>query len=116
LDDFGTGYASLARLRDLPIDCVKIDESFVLGLGSAGNTAIVKAVVDLSHNLGKIVVAEGIETEGQREFLEAIGCDAGQGFLFGHARPADEVAPRRRMRSAAMAARGDVVPGAPSGA
>ncbi len=86
LDDFGTGFASLSHLRDLPIDCVKIDKSFVLGLSAKQqNAAIVKAVVDLARYLGLRVVAEGIETEAAYEFLRAIGCNEGQGFLFGAA-------------------------------
>ncbi len=95
LDDFGTGYASLTHLRDFPINNIKIDKSFVLDLTSGGNsTVIVKAIVDLAHNLGMQVVAEGVETEGQYEFLRAIGCDAGQGYLYGHAMPADRAVER----------------------
>lgn len=86
LDDFGTGFSSLTHLRDFPIDQIKVDKSFVLGLGrKAENSTIIKALVDLAHSLGKSVVAEGIETEAQFEFLRAIGCDVGQGFLFGRA-------------------------------
>lgn len=92
VDDFGTGYASLTHLRDFPIDCIKIDQSFTVGLGSkAQHTTIVNALVDLGHNLGMDVVAEGIETEGQLDFLRAVGCDGGQGFLFSKAVPAVEV-------------------------
>jgi len=92
LDDFGTGYASLTHLRDFPIDCIKIDQSFIAGLGSkAQHTTIVNAIVDLGHNLGMEVVAEGIETEGQLDFLRSVGCNAGQGFLFSKAVPAVEV-------------------------
>ena len=86
LDDFGTGYSSLTHLRDFPLHQIKIDKSFVSDLSStAGSPAIVKALVDLAHALGLFVVAEGIETEDQYDFLRAIGCDAGQGFLFGKA-------------------------------
>jgi diguanylate cyclase (GGDEF)-like protein len=82
LDDFGTGYASLTHLRDYPIDTLKIDQSFVGGLGKKPqNTAIVNAIVELGHNLGMDVVAEGIETEGQLDFLRSIHCDHGQGYL-----------------------------------
>jgi len=92
VDDFGTGYASLTHLRDFPIDCIKIDQSFIAGLGTkAQHTTIVNALVDLGHNLGMDVVAEGIETEGQLDFLRAVGCDGGQGFLFSKAVPAVEV-------------------------
>ena len=82
LDDFGTGYASLTHLRDFPIDTLKIDQSFVAGLGKKPqNTAIVNAIVELGHNLGMGVVAEGVETEGQLDFLRSIQCDSGQGYL-----------------------------------
>ncbi len=87
LDDFGTGYSSLTHLRDFPLHQIKIDKSFVFGLGAnAESPAIVKALVDLAHALGLCVVAEGIETEAQYDFLRAIGCDFGQGYLFGKAR------------------------------
>jgi diguanylate cyclase (GGDEF)-like protein len=89
LDDFGTGYASLTHLRDFPINHIKIDRSFVLDLiAHSHSTVIVKAIVDLAHNLGMHVVAEGVESEAQYEFLRAIGCDSGQGYLFGRAVPA----------------------------
>jgi EAL domain-containing protein (putative c-di-GMP-specific phosphodiesterase class I) len=99
LDDFGTGYASLTHLRDFPINNIKIDRSFVLDLISQNHsTVIVKAIVDLAHNLGMSVVAEGVESEAQYEFLRAIGCDAGQGYLFGRAIPAG--AAKERLRTA----------------
>lgn len=83
-DDFGTGYASLTHLRDFPVDTIKIDRSFVGGLDKGGSsTAIVNAIVGLGNNLGLDVVAEGVETQAQEEFLAAIGCRFGQGFLFG---------------------------------
>ncbi|MET4897841.1 EAL domain-containing protein [Sphingomonadaceae bacterium jetA1] len=89
LDDFGTGYASLVHLRRLPVDRLKIDGSFVAGLdqGDEGSIAIVRAIVGLGGGLGKVVVAEGIETEAQAEALRALGCDLGQGYLFGRPRP-----------------------------
>jgi EAL domain-containing protein (putative c-di-GMP-specific phosphodiesterase class I) len=84
LDDFGTGYSSLGHLRDIPIDKIKIDKSFVAELGrDAESPAIIKALIGLAHALGMTVIAEGIETEAQYEFLRSIGCDAGQGYLFG---------------------------------
>ena len=93
LDDFGTGYASLTHLRDAPIHYIKLDRSFIAGLGRGADSAIiVRSIVDLGHSLGMRVVAEGIETKGQAEFLRAIGCDEGQGFLFG--RPASRSAMR----------------------
>jgi EAL domain-containing protein (putative c-di-GMP-specific phosphodiesterase class I) len=84
VDDFGTGYSSLSRLNKLPIDEVKIDQSFVTQLesGDAGRT-IVQASVAMAHGLGLRVVAEGIETERQLQTLVTIGCDDGQGYFFG---------------------------------
>jgi EAL domain-containing protein (putative c-di-GMP-specific phosphodiesterase class I) len=83
-DDFGTGYASLTHLRDFPVDTIKIDRSFVAGLNKGGcSLAIVNAIVGLGNNLGLDVVAEGVETRSQKEFLSAIGCRFAQGFLFG---------------------------------
>ena len=82
LDDFGTGYSSLGYLRQFPLDFVKIDQSFIRDLvRTDGDRAIVAATIGLCHALGLIVVAEGVETEGQLEVLEALGCDRIQGFL-----------------------------------
>lgn len=83
LDDFGTGYASLTHLRDAPIQYLKLDSSFIGGLGRGPESAIiVRSIVDLGHSLGMRLVAEGVETRGQAEFLRAIGCDEAQGFLY----------------------------------
>jgi diguanylate cyclase (GGDEF)-like protein/PAS domain S-box-containing protein len=83
LDDFGTGYSSLTYLRRFPVDTVKLDRSFVAGVGAdPGDTAIVTAVVDLAAALGLRSVAEGIETPDQLSLLRSLGCDAGQGYLF----------------------------------
>lgn len=93
LDDFGTGYASLTHLREIPFDALKIDRSFIEDLfGETGkdSAAIVSAIIKLGQGLGKSVVAEGIETQRQAEFLREHGCSAGQGYLFG--RPAPKVA------------------------
>ena len=88
LDDFGTGYSSLSYLHRLPVDTLKIDRSFVSRLGIDGQTDIlVKAIVDLAHNLGKQVIAEGIETEEQAAIVEQLGCEFGQGYYY--ARPND---------------------------
>lgn len=88
IDDFGTGYASMAYLKNLPIDFVKIDRSFVDGLGTnREDTAIVRAVLALAESLGLSTVAEGVETTGQVQLLREMGCELGQGFLFGRPGP-----------------------------
>jgi diguanylate cyclase (GGDEF)-like protein len=88
-DDFGTGFASLTHLRDFPVDTIKIDRSFITRLGQGQNTtAIVNAMVGLAHNLSMSIIAEGVETQAQAEFLKAIGCDAAQGYLFARPVPA----------------------------
>lgn len=82
VDDFGTGYSSLAYLRRLPVDEVKIDKSFVLGMGTdLGDLAIVRAIIELCHSLGLRVVAEGVEEELGRDLLEGMECDQIQGYL-----------------------------------
>ncbi|MBI2776465.1 MAG: EAL domain-containing protein [Chloroflexi bacterium] len=91
LDDFGTGWSSLAYLRTMPLDTIKIDRSFVSDLSPGDpNVAIVQAVLSLAHGLGINVVAEGIETPLQAERLQALGCDLGQGYRW--ARPMDPAA------------------------
>ncbi len=81
IDDFGTGYSSLAYLRKLPIDKIKIDRSFIEEVASNdSDLTIVKSMVDLSHGLGKRVLAEGVETKEQLQLLQHLGCDAIQGF------------------------------------
>jgi len=83
LDDFGTGYSSLSYLKRLPVEVVKVDRSFVSGLGTdAGDSAIVASVMSLAHAMGLHVVAEGVETRLQAEELLALGCSVAQGFLF----------------------------------
>jgi EAL domain-containing protein (putative c-di-GMP-specific phosphodiesterase class I) len=83
IDDFGTGYSSLGYLKRFPVDSVKVDRSFVDGLGIEGeDSAIVAAVVSLGHALGLSVVAEGVETSGQLHALLDLGCDRGQGYWF----------------------------------
>lgn len=88
IDDFGTGYSSLAYLRRLPLDEIKVDKSFVDGLGhDPEDTAIVAAVVAMAHALDLAVVAEGVETKEQFDALRTLGCESAQGFYFARPRP-----------------------------
>jgi EAL domain-containing protein (putative c-di-GMP-specific phosphodiesterase class I) len=92
VDDFGTGYSSLAYLRQLPVDQVKIDKSFVLGMGTdLGDLAVVRSIVELGHSLGLTVVAEGVEEDVARDQLEAMGCDVAQGYLISRPLPEDRL-------------------------
>jgi diguanylate cyclase (GGDEF)-like protein len=92
IDDFGMGHSSLQSLKDLPVDTLKIHESFVSSLATGpGDVAIVGAVVELGHALGLSVVAEGVETDAQLAHLRDLGCDGAQGYLFSHAVPEDDV-------------------------
>jgi diguanylate cyclase (GGDEF)-like protein/PAS domain S-box-containing protein len=91
IDDFGTGYSSLAYLQRLPVDEIKIDKSFVTSLSVATDDAvIVRSTIDLAHNLGLTVVAEGVEDEATMEMLLAYGCDRAQGYFFARPCPAEE--------------------------
>ena len=84
IDDFGTGYSSLGYLKELPIDTLKIDQSFVHGIEKVASKAeIASAIIAMAHKLGLSVVGEGIETAAQLEFLRANDCDLGQGFFLG---------------------------------
>ncbi len=90
IDDFGTGYSSLAYLKRFDIDYLKIDRSFVHNVGFDGNNqALCEAMVVLAHKLGLQVIAEGVETAEQRDFLRAVGCDFAQGFLYSQPVPPD---------------------------
>jgi diguanylate cyclase (GGDEF)-like protein/PAS domain S-box-containing protein/excisionase family DNA binding protein len=92
LDDFGTGYSSLSYLKSLPLDTIKIDRSFVSGLGGEdSNMPIVQAVIGLAHGLGIDVTAEGIETAEQLGWLRELVCDRGQGYYYARPLPADEL-------------------------
>lgn len=110
MDDFGTGYSSLSQLRQLPIDEVKIDKSFVLGMAtSQSESFIARSIIELAHNLGLRVVAEGVEDERTRDLLAEMGCDKLQGFLV--SRPL----PDERLESWILARTGvrSAVPGTP---
>jgi len=101
LDDFGTGYSSLSYLQRFPVDGLKIDRTFIAGLGERPDaSAIVGAIIAMGHALGLTIVAEGIETEAQADEAQRLGCDSGQGYLFGAPRP-----PAAAAMAAAIAAR-----------
>lgn len=92
IDDFGSGYSSLLYLRDFPVDTLKIDRGFIQGLeDNPANLSIVKAILQVSQDLGIEVVAEGVETMRQKEILERLRCDVLQGYLFGSPMSADEM-------------------------
>jgi diguanylate cyclase (GGDEF)-like protein len=97
LDDFGTGWSSLTYLKRFPVDVLKIDRTFVRGLGTdAEDSAIVKAVVGMAQNLDLGVIAEGVETSAQAVCLQELGCERAQGFYFGRPRPVADVTPLLR--------------------
>jgi EAL domain-containing protein (putative c-di-GMP-specific phosphodiesterase class I) len=92
IDDFGTGYSSLSYLKQFPVESLKIDRSFITGLGnSPEDTTIVEATISLAHALGIAAIAEGLETPTQLETLRALGCDYAQGYLLGHPLPAHAI-------------------------
>jgi diguanylate cyclase (GGDEF)-like protein/PAS domain S-box-containing protein len=92
IDDFGTGYSSLARIRDMPVDVLKIDRSFVSGVDvDPQNQSIVSAFIELARGLGMTTLAEGIETEGELAFVLERGCVMGQGFYFSKPVPPEEI-------------------------
>ena len=97
IDDYGTGYSSLAYLRRLPLHELKIDKSFVMGMvRDASDDVIVRSTIDLAHNMGLVVVAEGVEDEATLERLRALGCDMVQGYFLSRPLPADQVLPCMR--------------------
>jgi diguanylate cyclase (GGDEF)-like protein len=91
IDDFGTGHSSLSRLAVLPVDTLKVDRSFVGAIPVVGDAPLLRAMVAMAHSLGLSVVAEGIETEHQRQFLTDLGCEHGQGYLFSRPVPAADL-------------------------
>jgi EAL domain-containing protein (putative c-di-GMP-specific phosphodiesterase class I) len=92
MDDFGTGYSSLSYLRSFPFDKIKVDRTFVSDLtDGTEHVVIVQAVVSIARALGMTTTAEGVETLGQKEFLAALGCNEGQGYLFSAAVPSEKL-------------------------
>jgi predicted signal transduction protein with EAL and GGDEF domain len=92
IDDFGTGYSSLAYLKRLPVDELKIDKSFVTDMeGNDNDAVIVRSTIDLAHNLGLKVTAEGVETQGAWDILEILGCDCSQGYFMGRPMPVEKL-------------------------
>jgi EAL domain-containing protein (putative c-di-GMP-specific phosphodiesterase class I) len=100
LDDFGTGYSSMSYLKYLPVDELKVDRSFVNELlRNAEDAAIIRAAIELGHNLGMTVVAEGVEEPEAPHVLLAMGCDTAQGYHFARPLPADDLLPYLRASS-----------------
>ncbi len=92
IDDFGMGYSSMARLKTLPVDILKIDRSFLANVTrQASDASIVESLVSVGHSLGKTVVAEGVETVEQLDFLRGVGCDTAQGFFINRPMPAADI-------------------------
>jgi len=101
IDDFGTGFSSLGRLRDLPVDYLKIDQTFVTdALVESQNAAIVESVVSLAHRLGRQVVAEGVEDEATLAYLDRLAADYAQGYFIGRPVPPEEITQRLQAEAA----------------
>jgi len=96
IDDFGIGYSSLGYLKDLPVNALKIDKTFLTGLPGRRDGAIVAAVIAMAHALGLTVIAEGVERPEQMTFLREHACDTCQGYLFGRPTTAAEITRMRR--------------------
>jgi diguanylate cyclase (GGDEF)-like protein len=96
LDDFGTGYSSLSHIRDIAVDRIKVDRSFVTAIDTGHGAALVQAIVTLAQANGLHLTAEGVETDHQREFLERVGCEEVQGYLLSRPVTADEITARFR--------------------
>ncbi len=92
LDDFGTGYSSLSYLKRFPVDVLKVDRSFIQGIGEdSDDSAITATVITLAHNMDLSAIAEGVETEDQLDRLKALGCDLVQGFHCGRPQPREQL-------------------------
>jgi EAL domain-containing protein (putative c-di-GMP-specific phosphodiesterase class I) len=103
IDDFGTGYSSLAYLTRFPLSALKIDRSFVAGvLHKAGDATIVRTIVEMAHTLGFAVIAEGVENEGQKQFLRNLGCEQAQGYLLARPMPGEDVMQLLARKTAAV--------------
>jgi len=104
IDDFGKGYSSLSYLRRLPVDEIKIDRSFIIGMADGEDDTLVRCIIDLAHNLGLSVIAEGVETEAVLGQLQDLGCDAAQGYYLVKPGPPGEIAEWMARREAPPAA------------
>ena len=91
IDDFGTGFSSLNYLKNLPLDYLKIDRTFIKDFNLKTNSAITKAIVTLAQSLNMKTIAEGVETEEQKQFLKELNCDEAQGYLFSRPVPKEEI-------------------------
>jgi EAL domain-containing protein (putative c-di-GMP-specific phosphodiesterase class I) len=100
IDDFGKGHSSLSRLRQMPVDEIKIDRSFLLGLADGEDETLVRCMIDMAHNLGMTAVAEGVETEAVYQQMRDLKCDAVQGYFISRPAPAPEIADWMERRSA----------------
>jgi EAL domain-containing protein (putative c-di-GMP-specific phosphodiesterase class I) len=115
IDDFGTGYSSLSALQQFPIGTLKIDQSFVRDAADdPADAVLVRTIIDMGHSLGMEVVAEGVESVRQFEFLRHNRCNEAQGQLFGPARSIDELLPLLLAQQSGRAAFANLVPAPPA--